>query len=135
MRVPFAVVIADYPHIIAPGAHLLHRSDFGLVRNRQTIVHMATLPPGESPTQTQYPARTVVRSTAAAAIPTAGLLPVLIEHLGEQLAAVVFVVLVVGNAIITRILASPSVEAALRRTVPLLAAAPHIPKHREDTTK
>lgn len=96
---------------------------------------MATpLPPEDTPTQGLYPTRTVVRSTTAAAIPTAGLLPILIDQLGEGTAALVFVVLVVGNAAITRILAMPSVEAALRRTVPLLAAAPHIPKHREEDT-
>lgn len=92
------------------------------------------LPAEEHPTQAQHPARAVVRSTAATTVPAAALLPVLIEHLGREWAAVAFAALVIGNALITRLLASPRVEALLRAVAPFLAAAPTPPegKHRKD---
>lgn len=92
------------------------------------------LPADQRPTQSQHPGRAVIRSTTATAIPAAALLPLLVEHVGREWAAIAFTALVIGNAIITRVFASPRVEQFLRSLIPFLAAAPTQPigKHSKD---
>lgn len=82
------------------------------------------LPADQRPTQSQHPGRAVIRSTTATAIPAAALLPLLVEHVGREWAAIAFAALVIGNAVITRVFASPRVEQFLRSLAPFLAAAP-----------
>ncbi|AKJ72255.1 hypothetical protein [Gordonia malaquae] len=82
------------------------------------------LPPGEAPTQCQHPQRAVARSSIASAVGIIPILwPLLNRELGPVWATVAVCVSVAGNALVTRALAVPGVEAWLREMIPGLAAA------------
>ncbi len=75
-----------------------------------------------SATQIKHPWRATVRTAVAAVIAFAGLFPVLVDLADlPQTAAIIAAVTVTGA--ITRIAASPMVEAFLQQFVPWLSAA------------
>lgn len=81
------------------------------------------LPDDEVPTQVAHPHRTVARSSIASAIGALPILwPIVERELGPVWATVAVVAAVAGNALVTRILAVPGVEAWLRQVIPPLAA-------------
>ena len=83
------------------------------------------IPEAERPTQSQYPGRAVVRSSVATAVPSVAFLyPILLEQFGYPEALYVVLGVVAFNAVIARVLASPTVESVLRSVIPFLAAAP-----------
>lgn len=83
------------------------------------------IPEAERPTQAQFPGRAVARSSLAAAVPSVAFLyPLLLEHFGYPQALYICIGMIALNAIITRVLASPTVESVLRAMIPFLAAAP-----------
>ncbi|WP_330182818.1 hypothetical protein OHB26_03645 [Nocardia sp. NBC_01503] len=88
----------------------------------------------DEPTQVQHPARAAVRSTAATLVGLGPLVPLLVANLGQTRAAIVLAAALAGNAVITRVLALPEVEAWLQRALPVLAATTAaIPgRHRRD---
>ncbi|AKI28620.1 hypothetical protein GMA5_6 [Gordonia phage GMA5] len=82
------------------------------------------LTPEESPTQCQHPQRAVARSSIASAVGIIPILwPLLNRELGPIWASVAVCAAVAGNALVTRVLAIPGVEAWLRDAIPGLAAA------------
>jgi hypothetical protein len=83
---------------------------------------MNSIPPAEQPTQCTHPVRAAARSTTATLLGLGPLVPLLVSNLGQSRAAVVLAVALAGNAIVTRVLALPEVEAWLRHTLPFLAA-------------
>ncbi|MCP2281069.1 hypothetical protein [Nocardia amikacinitolerans] len=96
---------------------------------------MNGVPPADQPTQCAHPARAATRSTAATLVGLGPLVPLLVANLGETRAAVVLAVALAGNAIVTRVLAIPEVEAWLRNTLPFLAADAAPSRSRRDTTE
>lgn len=83
------------------------------------------LPDSDATTQVQHPHRAVARSSLAAAIGTVPILWPLVNHeLGPIWATIAVCSAVAGNAVITRLLAIPAVEAWLRDMLPGLAADP-----------
>ncbi|MFC8387053.1 hypothetical protein [Nocardia sp. NPDC057272] len=78
---------------------------------------------GEQPTQCAHPARSTARSTAATLVGLGPLVPVLVVHLGETTTALIIGAALIGNAVVTRVLAIPEVERWLRAVAPLLAAS------------
>lgn len=87
----------------------------------------------DEPTQVRHPARAAARSTAATLVGLGPLVPLLVAHLGETRAAIVLAAALAGNAVITRVLALPEVEAWLQRVLPILAASTTEPgRHRRD---
>lgn len=82
------------------------------------------LPDSDTTTQVQHPHRAVARSSLAAAIGTVPILwPLVNRELGPIWATIAVCSAVAGNAVITRLLAIPAVEAWLRDMLPGLAAA------------
>lgn len=79
--------------------------------------------PDDQPTQCAHPARSTARSSVATAIGIGPLVPVLVSQFGETRAALIVGAALIGNAVVTRVLAIPQVEAWLRAVVPLLAAS------------
>ncbi|MCQ4120410.1 hypothetical protein [Rhodococcus tibetensis] len=96
---------------------------------------MAPVPTEEQPTQCSHPARSAGRSTVATIVALAPVVPILADTLGTTTVTVLVFAVLLGNAGVSRLLASPVVEAALRHYVPILAAAPPaVPgRHRRDT--
>ncbi|MGB3604234.1 MAG: hypothetical protein WBA38_11875 [Gordonia sp. (in: high G+C Gram-positive bacteria)] len=83
------------------------------------------LPDDDATTQVRHPSRAVVRSSVAATVGIVPLLwPLVNRELGPIWATVAVVSAVAGNAVITRLLAYPGVEAWLREMLPSLAASP-----------
>ena len=83
------------------------------------------IPEAERPTQARYPGRTVARSSIAAAVPSVAFLyPILLDQFGYPEALYIVLGVVAFNAVIARVLASPTVESVLRAVLPILAAAP-----------
>lgn len=81
------------------------------------------LPDADTTTQCQHPHRAVARSSLAAAVGTVPILwPLVNRELGPVWATIAVVSAVAGNAVITRLLAIPAVEAWLREMLPGLAA-------------
>lgn len=81
------------------------------------------LTPDDQPTQCQHPHRAVARSSLAAAVGSVPILwPLVNRELGPVWATVAAVLAVAGNALITRALAVPAVEAWLREMIPGLSA-------------
>lgn len=91
------------------------------------------LQPEEQPTQCQHSARTVARSSLASAGGVVAVLPVLWpileREIGPVWGSIALVAAVAGNALVTRILAIPAVEAWLRAVIPPLAASPPDERH------
>ncbi|WP_328659911.1 hypothetical protein [Nocardia salmonicida] len=79
--------------------------------------------PTDPPTQCTHPGRSTARSSVATLVGIGPLVPVLVMHLGETRAALIVGAALIGNAVVTRVLAIPQVEAWLRAVVPLLAAS------------
>ena len=78
---------------------------------------------GTEPTQCKHPHRTVTRSSLAAAVGVVPILwPLVHRELGPVWATVAVVLAVAGNAVVTRLLAVPAVEAWLRDMLPALSA-------------
>lgn len=96
------------------------------------------LPPGDAPTQCRHPHRAVARTSIAAALTSVPIIwPIVDRELGPVWATCAVVAAVAGNALITRILAIPGVEAWLRDMLPALSAGqdPETPgngRHRLD---
>lgn len=87
----------------------------------------------DQPTQCAHPGRAAARSTTATLVGLGPLIPVLVVQLGADRAAIVLAVALAGNAVITRMLAIPGVDAWLARVFPPLAASsPPAPRHRRD---
>lgn len=82
----------------------------------------AAAPP--PPSQLRYPNRAAIRTAVATTPPALAVLPLLVEHLGPHTAALVFVALTLVPPLLTRIMASPSLDALLTVVLPLLAAEP-----------
>lgn len=81
------------------------------------------LTPGDEPTQCKHPHRAVARTSIAAAVTAVPILwPIVDRELGPVWATCAVVAAVAGNALITRILAVPGVEAWLRDVIPALSA-------------
>lgn len=79
----------------------------------------------EQPTQSQHPGRASARTAVASTVPALALVWPLLEHrYGLDVALLLALAVIAGNAIITRIMAIPTVEALLRHVAPALAAAP-----------
>lgn len=97
---------------------------------------MNSVPPSEQPTQCAHPARAAARSTAATLVGLGPLVPLLVAQLGQSRAAVVLAVALAGNAVVTRVLALPAVEAWLRHALPFLAAdtTPGRPRRQETSS-
>lgn len=84
-----------------------------------------TLPADEQPTQSRHPARASARTAVASTVPALALVwPLLENRYGLDVALLLALAVIAGNAIITRIMAVPAVEALLRTVAPALAAAP-----------
>lgn len=81
-------------------------------------------PPPGAPTQVRYPNRAAARTAAATMPPAVVLLPLLVEHLGPEIASLVFVAMTLVPATLTRVFASPSLDALITTVIPLLAATP-----------
>ena len=81
------------------------------------------LPEDSRPTQVDHPNRAVGRTAAAVllgALPV--IYPTLAQSVGHESAAVVIGLGIAGSAVVTRLLALPSVESFLRQVIPALAA-------------
>lgn len=84
------------------------------------------LPDNDTTTQCQHPHRAVARSSLAAAVGTVPILwPLVNRELGPVWATIAVVAAVAGNALVTRLLSLPGVEAWIRDMIPGLAAAPN----------
>lgn len=77
-------------------------------------------------TQTRHPWRATLRTAVAVAIGLVPVLPEVAETLHVDRLPVILPVLAVAAAV-TRVLAIPAVDAALKRYVPPLASAPRLP--------
>lgn len=80
--------------------------------------------PTQQPTQVQYPGRAAARTAAATLPPALVLLPALVDRLGPEWAAVVFVCVTLVPAALTRLMGSPTFDALLAVILPMLAAQP-----------
>ncbi|MBF6085293.1 hypothetical protein IU485_28390 [Nocardia cyriacigeorgica] len=87
----------------------------------------------ETPTQCAHPGRAAARSTTATLVGLGPLIPLLVTQFGETRAAIVVAAALAGNAVVTRLLALPEVEAWLRHALPFLAAESPAGRHRRDT--
>ncbi|ANA87585.1 capsid and capsid maturation protease [Gordonia phage Jeanie] len=83
------------------------------------------LPDSDTTTQVVHPHRAVVRSSLATTVAVVPILwPLVNRELGAVWATVAVVAAVAGNAVVTRLLTYPGVEAWLRDVLPQLAASP-----------
>lgn len=89
------------------------------------------LPLEHRPTQTDHPGRATARTGVAMLVPTAFVYPLLVDQFGERTALLIMCGLVVGNALVTRLMATPLVESVLRAVLPWLAAEPATPPDTE----
>lgn len=90
-------------------------------------------PDASAPTQCRHPARAVTRSSAAALVGVLPIMwPLINREVGPVWATVATVAAVAGNALFTRLLAIPAVEAWLVEAIPALSADPEARRGRLD---